>query len=166
LLDFCDGTVARMANKVSKSAFRYDHLSDLFKISLVILGVGIRYNETLIWVMAFSACFVFMYGDALNREVHIAINRQASIEDVNKSGPNVRLRDRHFIAAWVVKHDILLAFIKNAYAAFLTVNGHTLLLFFLFPFGTKFAIWGLSYLIFVELWTIRFRIALLVVMRR
>jgi len=32
LLDFCDGTVARMTDQVRKTAFRYDHTSDLFKI--------------------------------------------------------------------------------------------------------------------------------------
>jgi phosphatidylglycerophosphate synthase len=166
LLDFCDGTVARMANKVSKSAFRYDHLSDLFKISLVILGVGIRYDEYLIWILAFSGGFVFLYADSLNRELNIATNRQPPSNSESPSIAVVRLRDRNQIAAWVVKHDIFLAIIKNLHSALMTVNGHTLLLFFIFPFGQKFAIGGLSYLILIELWAIRSRIALLVVMRR
>jgi len=168
LLDFCDGTVARMANKISKSAFRYDHMSDLFKISLVILGVGLRYNETLVWVMAFSSCFVFMYGDALNREMHTAIkvNRQSTNDSVNSSSSTVRLRDRYRIVAGLVKHDVLFAIVKNMHAALLTVNGHTLLLFFIFPFGNEFAFWGFTYLILVELWTIRSRIASLIILRR
>ena len=39
LLDFCDGTVARMANKVSKTAFRYDHMSR-FGVGFDILRLG------------------------------------------------------------------------------------------------------------------------------
>lgn len=52
LLDFCDGTVARMTNKLSKQAFRYDHMSDLFKIFLLFLGAGFRYDTGLVWAVA------------------------------------------------------------------------------------------------------------------
>lgn len=170
LLDFCDGTVARMANKVSKSAFRYDHMSDLFKISLIILGVGLRYDDYLVWPLAFSVSFVFMYGDALNRELRftklLAKTQQSSTASEVSSSPNVRLRERHRIVAWVVKCDYLLKIYKNTYAALFTVNGHTLLLFFIFPFGSDYAFWGFSYLILIQLWAIRSRIATLVVMRR
>ena len=59
LLDFCDGTVARMSDSVSKSAFRYDHMSDLIKISLVIMGAAVRYDDLVIWLLAFAASFLF-----------------------------------------------------------------------------------------------------------
>jgi len=171
LLDFCDGTVARMANKVSKSAFRYDHMSDLFKISLVILGIGLHYNDALVWVLAFSASFVFMYGDVLNNTLGsiaklAAKTQQATNSDEVSLPPNSRRRDRYRIVAWVVKRDWLLTIYKNTYAVLLTVNGHTLLLFFILPLGRGYALAGFSYLIFVELLAIKSRIATLVVMRR
>jgi len=166
LLDFCDGTVARMADKVSKNAFRYDHMSDLFKISLIILGVGIRYNEALVWVMAFSASFAFLYGDALNREVHLAINRLPSGENAAPLGQGARTGAGARVAAWLSGYGTLYALVKNIRAALLTVNGHTLLLFFICPFGAEIVVWGFSYLILIELRAIRSRIALLVSMRR
>ena len=166
LLDVCDGTVARMANKVSKSAFRYDHMSDLFKVSLIVLGIGIRYDNSLIWILAFSACFTFLYADAVNRELGIARSRQVS--DGKESPPKsaTRRRDKYPFVAWVVKYDLLVKLYKNIFAVLFTINGHTLLLFFIFPFGPEITIWGLCYLIIIGLWAIRSRISRLVVMRR
>lgn len=166
LLDFCDGTVARMAGKVSKTAFRYDHMSDLVKISLVILGVGIRYNEILVWVLAFSAAFCFLYADALNRELGVALARQAAAAGGGAAGAAGTPRERNSMIARAAKHKLLRLAYRNFRAVFLTVNGHTLLLFFVFPFGREPAIWGFSYLILVELLAVRARIARLVKMRR
>lgn len=171
LLDFCDGTVARMSNRVSKSAFRYDHMSDLFKISLVILGTGLRYDNYHIWVLAFSACFLFMYGDTLNHVLEYTAKHPPKLQGTLSSQsvsctPYVRFRDRYRIAAWLVKYRTLISIGENAYAALLSVNGHTLLLFLLFPLGEELASWGLAYLVFVLVWNIRSRMALLIPMRR
>ena len=166
LMDFCDGTVARMTEKVSKIAFRYDHMSDLFKVSLIILGVGIRYNDPLIWALSVSACFAFMYGDALNRELGIARRRQAEGEMKSPSEPSLRRRDRYRLVGWAIKYEFLYKIYKSIISVLLTVNGHTLLLFFIFVHGPVLAIWGFSYLILVELLVIRSRISKLIVMRR
>jgi len=48
VLDFCDGTVARMSNAVSKSALRYGHMSDLIKSAAIFLCVAIYYSEAYI----------------------------------------------------------------------------------------------------------------------
>lgn len=166
LLDFSDGTVARMTDRVSKMAFRYDHMSDLFKVSLIILGVGIRYNDPLIWILSVSACFAFMYGDALNRELGIANSRQVEGGMKSTRKPGVRRRDRYRLIGWVFKYEFLYKIYKSIISVLLTVNGHTLLLFFIFVHGPVLAIWGLSYLILVELLVIKSRISKLVVMRR
>jgi len=171
LLDFCDGTVARMADKVSKSAFRYDHMSDLLKIFLTFLGIALRYDDHLIWTLAFSASFGFMYGDILNHTLgciakHVTQTQQQSISSEDSFRSNGQMRDRHFIVAWIVKYDLLVKIYKNTRSALLTINGHTLLLFFLFPLGKEFALWGLGYLLFIELWAIRSRMATLIVLRR
>jgi hypothetical protein len=171
LLDFCDGTVARMANKVSKSAFRYDHMSDLFKLSLIFLGAGLRYDDYLVWALAFSASFVLLYCDTLNHTLKYSTKHAEKTPQSLSScdvltEPKGRLRDRHRIVAQIVKYDWLLSTYKNTYAALLTVNGHTLLLFFVFSLGKEFALWGFSYLIVIELLAIRSRISALVAMRR
>jgi phosphatidylglycerophosphate synthase len=166
LLDFCDGTVARMANKVSKSAFRFDHMSDLIKISLVIMGVAIRYNDLLIWMLAFAASFLFMYSDALNRELNFATKLQKPVVGGDAPAAAVRLRNRYRIIAWAVRYEHLLKGYKNLQTILLTINGHTLLLFFIFPFGPEISILGFVYLIFIELWAVKSRLLPLIAMRR
>jgi hypothetical protein len=170
LLDLCDGTVARMSDKVSKSAFRYDHMSDLFKISLVLMGVGLRYNDKLIWMLAFSASFGLMYVDILNHTLsysakHVAQTQQPLSDGENSLLSNSRMRDRYRIVFWVVKHDLLYK-ITKMFLALLTIDGHILLLFFLFPFGLKASMWCLGYLIFIEFLAIRSRMTSLIILRR
>ena len=41
LLDFANGTLARMTNKVSTKALRVDHKMDLSNVSLVFAGFGV-----------------------------------------------------------------------------------------------------------------------------
>jgi len=166
LLDFCDGTVARMANKVSKSAFRYDHMSDLVKISLVIMGVAVRYDDLVIWLLAFAASFLFMYSDALNRELHFAARLQKPIGNEDTPAAAVRLRNRYRVIAWAVRYDFLINAYNSLQAILLTINGHTLLLFFIFPFGPEISILGFMYLIFIELWAVKSRLVPLIAMRR
>lgn len=170
LLDFCDGTVARMTNNISKSAFRYDHMSDLFKLSLIMLGTGLRYDQTMIWALALSATFCFMYFSVLNHEI-ASISRYAEkTANLSKNGEiplqGSRLRDRNRIIAWVVKYNWVGKVFWNSYSALLTINGHTLLLFFLLPLGSKFATVFFCYLILVSLVNIRSHIVVLNNMKR
>ena len=175
LLDFCDGTVARMTDRVSTLAFRYDHMSDLFKISLIFLGVGIRYDNSLVWVVTSSVLFLFMYFTVLNQEVInvrklVEKNKQLSRSKVDtsitSSKPAVvsgnRIRDRYRIIAWIVKYDSLYKAYRLLWPPLITINGHTLLLFFLFPHGPELAVWSLSYFGLIALVSIRARIAELI----
>jgi len=166
LFDFCDGTVARMTDKVSKTAFRYDHLSDLFKISLVFLGVAVRYDDMQLWIWAFAATFFLMYGDILNSELRFAISQQVATNTEDLSQSHSGLTNRHWLVVWGAKQALLLRIYRNLRAILLTVNGHFLLWFFVFPFGLRCAQFVFCYLIFIELWAVKSRIATLVRMRR
>ena len=57
LLDYTDGTLARLTNKVGKSALRIDHVSDQLKIILIFLGFGIYYDCKEIWILTFIFTF-------------------------------------------------------------------------------------------------------------
>jgi len=181
LLDFCDGTVARMSDRVSKPAFRYDHMSDLFKISLLFLGAGLRYDNNLVWTISSSVIFLFMYFTVLNHELNnvrklAEKNRllSGSVENVpvtrseSAPVPNNRIRDRYRIAAWAVKHDFLfkifqslLKIYQGLRSVLMTINGHTLLLFFLVPLGSEYAAWAFFYFGLIALLGIWERIILL-----
>ncbi len=161
LLDFCDGTVARMTNNIGKTAFRYDHNSDLMKIGLIILGAGFRYDNEIVWGVSFSALFLFMYYTILNHELAIQRKKkiqQPSEQDYNITVPYVRIRERFRIAAWIVKYKIIVNTIKNTYSAIFTINGHTLLIFLLIPFGMEYVLWSFIYFILISLFGCKSRI--------
>lgn len=154
LLDFCDGTVARMTDTVSKMAFRYDHMSDVFKIYLVVLGVGIRYDEMLFWILSATLIFFYGYFEILAHDLKNTTTRKQIIDSIATSAVNPigkeRLRERFFVIGFFLeKFPVVANLIKEIYVVFTTFNGHTLLLFFAFPLGgwvTKIALVYLIYL--------------------
>lgn len=170
LLDFCDGTVARLSNRVSKNSFRYDQMSDLFKISLVILGVALRYGSTWTWVLALSTVFLFLYNILLYRELWFATRNYGSDVLVGNAvtkndrppSPQTRLRDRFRIAGWLVQRDKLVKVVKTLYVILFTTNGHTLLVFYLFPLGEQYASIALFYLILLTMIGIHIQIRALI----
>ena len=178
LLDFCDGTVARMTDSVSKQAFRYDHMSDLFKIFLLFLGTGIRYESNLVWMVSSSVLFIFMYYTLLNHEIrHVKrllekngpvseSNGDAAISPVEQVAVQKRIRDRYPIVAWVAKHDLLFDVVKKIGVPLATINGHTLLLFFLLPMGPEISVGVFIYFGLMALVAVRAHIARLFALPR
>ena len=81
LLDFCDGTLARMTSQTRKTAFRYDHTSDLFKIFVIILGVSIKYDDIVLWGAAISTIFLLLLHNSLNCELRKA--KEMAQEKIN-----------------------------------------------------------------------------------
>lgn len=167
LMDFCDGTVARMANKVSKTAFRYDHMSDLFKIFLIIFGVGLRYHDYIVWMVIFVTLFLFLYSDILNIQLNYSLKKQENIiKDVSinqgQLAVRVRWRDRSRLVAFVVKSDVFFKVAVNLRSVLLTINGHTLLLFLLVPYGREYAMYLCFYLMSLNILSILSRISHLI----
>lgn len=138
LLDFCDGTVARMTGKVRTTAFRYDHSSDLVKIFLIILGAGYRYDSPLIWGLCLATSFAFMFYMVINHDLGSTRQRLS-----DPAGGRVSAR------AWASDGESVL--ISQALrSVLLTINGHTLLVFFFLPLGETGAILGLSYFLMLS----------------
>lgn len=163
LLDFCDGTVARMSGKINKTAFNYDHISDLLKINLVILGAGIHYNSYVTWIISFLASFFFMYYTVLNHELAAHDNTNKKVKrslgnDEDDFKPKSRLRNRYHVIAWFVKSEFRVKFYINIHSAFSSINGHTLLIFLLIPFGEKYVIGSFMYLIILSLFGSKSRV--------
>lgn len=148
LMDFCDGTVARMTDSVRKIAFRYDHSSDLLKVFLIILAAGIRYDSPAVWPLSLSAIFFFMFFMVLNHDLG-SVRRRSAVPATHDE---------------LHSHSGILARAGKAlYAALLTINGHTLLVFFLLPFGELWAFLGLGY--FLAISTFRAAICIYVMIR-
>jgi phosphatidylglycerophosphate synthase len=124
LLDFCDGTLARMTGQVRITAFRYDHTSDLFKIFFVVLAASIKFNDLLLWSASAIAIFLFILYNALSCELDCTrrLRKDASFMYENDSIKRIKS---------YTKNTILSHFLPILF----TISGHTLLLFLIFPVG-------------------------------
>jgi phosphatidylglycerophosphate synthase len=152
LLDFCDGTVARMSNRIATRAFRYDHMSDIFKIFLVVLGAAIHFDERVIWVMSATFVFAYLYSEVLSHDLKHAVERkpvavEVPVADNSARTREVRLRERFPLLGFVVtKMPVVYGLIQLVYVAVTTFNGHTLLVFLALPFGGWITLIALAYL--------------------
>ncbi|MBV5287129.1 MAG: CDP-alcohol phosphatidyltransferase family protein [Methyloversatilis discipulorum] len=122
LLDFCDGTVARMTKQVSRTAFRFDHTSDLVKICAVLIAAASRYDVHALWVTCSVSVSVFMLYSALNHELKVARSRM----QVACTAPGMPVR----------RSQVL----RILHATFGTLNGHTLLFFLCLASGEAWAL--------------------------
>ena len=114
--DFCDGQVARLTRKVNKSAFRFDHFSDIFKVSLILLGLAIYYKNHDLWATIFITNFTFLFYTILNNSAQKNMNSKKS--------------NNHFFSNYFKTENILIAIIKILIPVMTKFNGHSLLLFF------------------------------------
>lgn len=156
LLDFCDGSVARMSGNKSKTAFRYDHMSDIFKIFVIMLAAGVHYDSLLMWLSSMSASFFFMYFMLLNHEFSSAtkllkqkINepdvRQVKNLDIQSKGGMFKL------VKSTISNGFILKLLRSVYIALVTINGHTLLIFLMIPFSLELAMFSFIYLIILSI---------------
>lgn len=165
LLDFCDGTIARMSKNISKTAFRYDHMSDIFKIFIIMLAAGVHYDNFLMWISSMVASFFFMYYMLLNHELGNAtklLKRTVNESEEQKIESTAIPRKHIFkFVRTLIPNDFILSFLRGVYIALTTINGHTLLLFLIVSFSLEWAIFSFIYLITLSIFGIINRISLL-----
>jgi len=150
LLDFTDGTVARMTGKVSKVAFRYDHMSDIFKLCLLVLGAGIRNDELLFWVLCSVFIFTYPYSEILSHDLINARRRRNEDQQeapVTDSAPRKNVGSRFVIVRSLSeRYPASMGYMRGVYRVIVNFNGHTLLVFFALPAGGYVSIAILMYL--------------------
>jgi phosphatidylglycerophosphate synthase len=137
ILDLCDGQVARIKNKINKSILNFDHLSDIFKISLILLGIGIFYNLEIIWILSYVTNFLFLFLMLLH-QIIIDINKKVTIKKIREYVPIINV---------FFKINFLKKFFDLWYNAFFTVSLFTTLLFVVIPQNYTLAISVFIYLI-------------------
>lgn len=146
-LDFCDGTLARMTNNISKSAFRLDHMTDLIKIYLVFLGVGICYNNFITWILISVSVFCFMFSENVHYLIDYYIKR-ATENNIQLS--NTTILDSKWIKkTGLFRFGFLTVILRNIYSVFFSISGHTLIFFCIFSFGATYSNAFLIYFICV-----------------
>ena len=130
LLDFSDGTVARLSGKKSISILRVDHMSDLLKYGIIWISAGISYSDNLVWISAFACCFIHLYFNIISHDYN---NYIKSLNKKNVTRLNYFTFNR--------KNLVL----KNLYELFFTIDGHSLFIFLLLPLSRIHACFILIY---------------------
>lgn len=144
LLDYSDGPLARMTNKVSRSKLNFDHLSDLFKIFLLSLCLCVFYNNKILFIVAFCFIFILLFLEILNNKLDSNnIKSQNSFIESNLNklfNPNLK--------------NLFL----QVYNTLFIFHGHSLILFLFMPLSVDFAIFGLVYFSFLSFKSILIKI--------
>lgn len=131
-LDFSDGTLARMTKKVSKSALRIDHMTDLVKLFMVFLSVGIFYKSFTTWILVCSAIFCLMYSEILTHEIKFYLKRQA---ERNEQFSETTISESGLVRSLLGNSPFLVSVLRNIHSIFFSISGHTLVFFCILPFG-------------------------------
>jgi len=136
LLDYSDGPLARMTNKVSSSKLNFDHLSDLFKIFLLSLCLCLLHNNKILFIVAFSFIFLMLFNEIIRGKID-----SQNIKS-QKSFIETKLKTR--------LNPSLTILIQQVYNTFFIFHGHSLILFLFMPISEDFAIIGLLYFSFLS----------------
>ena len=149
LLDYTDGTLARLTNKVGKSALRIDHVSDQLKILLIFLGFGIYYDCKEIWILTFLSSAVFLFYSLLNHELsnNLKLSKLRSNKNKEEIEKNSKLK---LLKRYLLRNFLILRyFYIFIFGTVYLINGHTLIIFFFIPIKSNYAIYLLLYFIIV-----------------
>lgn len=142
LLDFVDGTLARMTANERKKALRIDHMSDLLKISLLFLGFGLYFDSAEIWMLTFISSTGYLFYSILNHDLG-SVQKIISLQEGASEGCNQLNKDNS--NGLSAKERIIgsLPFGRNffslIYNVIFVINGHTLIIFFFIPLGKNIA---------------------------
>lgn len=140
LLDFCDGTLARMTGKISKGYLCYDHMGDIFKLFLVILGLCIKYNDFYIWIFGLSFIFIYEFYEIISHDIKsLSINIKKS-RNASSTGQKKYFQLKKILTKIGFDINSIAFFYKIVRSTLFTLNGHTTLLF-LFCIIDKFYVY-------------------------
>ena len=159
VLDFVDGTLARMTGNLSSFPLDIDHFSDLVKINLVFVGFGLYFQDGTVWLMTSLAAFGFMFYTLLNHEISVVLAARGadsqggsqSLQNkfTGKSG-GAKRRAKEALA----RSPLGLRLAVVAKTTLFSIHAHTFLLFFLIPVSWEAAVLSLSYILFLSVFNV------------
>jgi hypothetical protein len=156
LLDFADGTLARMTRNLSRFPIDIDHLADVVKINLISLGFCMHYSNQDLWIVGTLAITTLGIWDLVNR-TKLPKASEAVFEPEHKPPAQTSLFIRGVDSTrdWIKKSGTLSKILR----VLLSYHAHTLLFFFLIPFSQSLTSFFFCYLIFVALLNSTIRLA-------
>lgn len=149
ILDYADGTLARMINKVRRNALRIDHVSDHLKIILILLGFGIYYECQEVWILTFLASGSFLFYSILNHDLssNIKLSQLKICEKKKELYKNNSIK--YLKESLLIKFSFIRYLYRFIFGTFYLINGHTLIIYFFIPIEYSYAWYLLLYFILI-----------------
>lgn len=87
VMDFADGTVARMSERVNQTALRLDHTLDLLKISAGFVGLAAYWNTARLWTLCMLSLAALLIFTVLNHDLgRVTVANKSSSTDPRPLG--------------------------------------------------------------------------------
>jgi phosphatidylglycerophosphate synthase len=119
ILDICDGQVARILKKTNKTKFRFDHFTDIFKITIIYITFGILFNDLNSWIFIFISFTLFFFND------YIQVCLSNARKERNKL---IKYKKKKFFFSNYFKLNFFVMIYKLLIPLIITFNSHSLLL--------------------------------------
>lgn len=142
-LDFTDGTLARMTKKVSKSALRLDHMTDLVKLFIVFISLGIYYDTSIMWQLISFSVFTLLYSEILSHEVKNYLKRTCENDLEFSEATLIQSKPLLFLVNRINKNIINI--LRHINSIFFGISGHSLIFFCFTPFNIIYCNYFLLY---------------------
>ncbi len=151
LLDHVDGTLARKTNQINKSNIDIDHLSDLFKVTITLIGFAYYFSLSIIWTLC-SASLIFLF---LHEYLRMRNKKKSIIKKKYKKKNNKNLiRDSFSIVRFFYNIPFVGEILKFIYRFCTTLQSQSVLILIIAPINEYFCIGVLLYFLFVVNFTI------------
>ncbi len=149
LLDYADGTLARKTNNINKSRIDVDHLTDVIKIFITLLGIGYYFNLKIIWILVTISLILYSIFIRLNSFK----KEEFSFKQKNKK-IRANFENRFRFVFFIYQIPLIGYVLKFTYRFLTTLHGQTILTFMIAPLNEQYCLIILSYFIFVATFNI------------
>lgn len=159
LLDIADGIVARVTGQSSAQGSFYDHMSDQVKVIALFLCVALRYDEYLVWIVAFAVNAIFMFYGVVNQLCYartLLLNRAAAAAQqpmTSLQDGEIRLKtERSSVKLFFDRYPITKKFVLGVYSSLFVMYGNCMII--LLPVSTARE-WAVASMLLFGLVTLR-----------
>ncbi len=159
-LDMADGIVARVTRQSSAQGSFYDHMSDQIKVISLFLCVALRYDEYVVWIVAFSVNGLFMFYGVVNQFNYariILLSRDAPefVQQAVVIQHNIEIPlkiKRGLIKSFFDRHPFAKKSVLGVYASLFVMYGNCMILLLPVSIGWE---WAVASMMFFGLVTFR-----------
>lgn len=153
-VDMADGIVARATKQSSAQGSFYDHMSDQVKVILLFLAVGLRYDDTQLWVLAYAINGLFLFTNIINQVYSVRSMRLVNSESKNaeKSEALSVVIPRSRLKQFFDRNPRFKSVVLGIHASIFVMYGNAMVLLLPLSFGRD---WAVGTLLFFGLVTAR-----------